>query len=366
MKTAPAIDSAPFTALLFADPQSYTERSYSEIFAMLDNTGSVFPNGYDFIISVGDNVDNSANTDHYKYFLNTDPGFFLNSSFVYAAGNHESKTFEIDEDESIYYTSSDAVITEPYNSALLYYNISMPAQDTTDGAGVYYSFDYSGVHFTVLNTNDINGENKLGAAQMGWLVTDLQSTDKQYKVVIMHKSLYSLGAHSFDADVVAMRSQLTPIFADNGVNLVLAGHDHTYATTYYLDRDGKPVENDLLGTTEVGGDGVLYVTLGTVGNKYYDWVENENVPYYYGAELHDTTLSNPVFAKLYFDGEKLYYEPYQYNLETGEITLLLPVNELAIGWKVLIVIGGGAALGGIGLLLHSFKKRRLLALVAGK
>ena len=179
------------------------------------------------------------------------------------------------------------------------------------------------MHFTVLNTNNLDQYTEaLSGEQTLWLENDLKSTDKKYKVVIMHKSLYSAGSHIDDGDVKALRKQLTPIFADNGVCLVLSGHDHTYSESYYIDRNGNAMDVSADATTELGTveGGVLYVSMGTFGDKFYNYRSDEDIPLQYGEKLHDPALSNPTFGKLSYDGEKLWYTGYQYDLETGRIT----------------------------------------------
>ena len=74
-----------------------------------------------------------------------------------------------------------------------------------------------------MNTNNLNADgDALSEAQTEWLLNDLAATDAAFKVVIMHKSIYSAGSHIDDSDVIGLRQQLTGIFADNGVALVLS------------------------------------------------------------------------------------------------------------------------------------------------
>ena len=175
----------------------------------------------------------------------------------------------------------------------------------------------------------------------------------------MHKSLYSAGSHSYDKDVIAMRAQLTPLFSDNGVNLVLGGHDHTYSLTYYLDRDGNPIKGSHNGKTRISDVGTLYVTLGTIGNKFYNWQDNEDVPVFFGKELHDPTLDNPVFGRLVYDGSDLFFEAYQYDLATGEITQLLPKKYTAL--IVLIAISVIVFAGAVAIVALYYKNKRVVA-----
>ena len=91
-----------------------------------------------------------------------------------------------------------------------------------DGDG-YYSFDYGDTHILVLNNEIADGS---GSAQWAFAAADLAATTRKFKVVAFHKPAYTYGgSHSGDADMLAMTSQ---IFEPNGVNFVLAGHNHFY------------------------------------------------------------------------------------------------------------------------------------------
>ena len=320
-KTAPK-DNEAFEVLLLSDLQGYARDTYYKASTVLENVNKVFENGYDFVINCGDVVDNSRNLVQWDAFLNIPGAYWGNTTQVVTVGNHGKYSFETTEDDS-FFMSGVEVVDDEYNYVLMHYNFSYPEQDDTTGA--YYSFDYSGVHFTVLNTNDIDADTDgLSDAQIEWLINDLENTTKQYKVVIMHKGAYSSGAHVKDSDVIAIRKQVTSIFADNGVALVLQGHDHTYSESYFIDREGNALDMPKAkdGAIELGTGAVLYVTLGTMGDKFYDYVEDENVPLEFGKDLHNSTLANPTFGKLTYDGEKLYYVGYECDLETGEIRAL--------------------------------------------
>ena len=322
--TAPA-DGTPFDALLITDIQGSGMNPYEIAADILDaiGTSDIFPEGYGFVINAGDVVDNSRNWVQWEYFLGSMQDYWANTTQVVANGNHDKYFYEgydetdLSESAENMWIDSDA-ITDEYNYLQFHYGFAIPDQDTSTGA--YYSFDYSSVHFTVLNTNDLSADgDELSAAQTKWLLDDLASTDKRFKIVVMHKSIYSAGSHIDDSDVIGLRKQLTEIFADNGVSLVLSGHDHTYSESYYIDKDGNAMEVAADAKTELGSvdGGVLYVSLGTFGDKFYNFRTDEDIPLEFGSDLHAPTLTSPTFGKLSFDGEKLWYCGYQY--DDGEI-----------------------------------------------
>lgn len=341
MKTAPAKGGA-FDALLITDIQGFATETYRKADQVLSGIDEVFPGGYDFVINAGDSVDNSRNLLHYRYMLDILRDTWGNTSQVLATGNHEKYAYEYDP-EQLELAITAGMSTEAYNYSVWHYNYDLPPQSTETGA--YYSFDYSDVHFVVLNTNDLRtvtqkGEKiyQLGKGQTAWLEQDLAASTARYQVVVMHKGLYTAGAHAYDPDVVGLRAQLTPLFAKYGVDLVLQGHDHTYSEIL-VDKDGNFVPTKQAGEYVLGDGNTLYVTLGTLGDKFYDFVVPEDeIPFHYGKELHDAALSNPIFARLSYDGNSLTYKSYQYDLQTDTI-VPLPyadgINYRALG----IVIG---------------------------
>lgn len=357
LTTAPE-DNQAFELLLITDIQGSAKKPYTSAEAIMANVGEVFANGYDFIINCGDVVDNTRNWVQWEYYLNGGlQKYWANTTNVVANGNHDEYAYEKPDEEGMKFEyewlDSDANMSD-YNYLLLHFGLSYPAQD--DSTGAYYSFDYSGVHFTVLNTNDYD-EDGLGKAQVEWLVNDLQSTDKAYKVVVMHKSIYSVGSHTNDTEIVAMRKQLTKIFAENEVSIVLAGHDHTYTETAYIDAEGNVVENALNGKQEIGkGNGVLYITLGTFGDKFYNYVGNDEVPVDFGEKLHDPMLQNPTFGKLVYDGEKLYYIGYEYDLETGKISEIR--SGLSMVEQIAIIAGVAVVSASFAIIMAKVAKRK--------
>lgn len=111
-----------------------------------------------------------------------------------------------------------------------------------------YSFERGGVHFVVHDSNLPAA--KLLAQAGAWHTADLHASGARFRVAVLHHSPWSSAENSLTSQVVALREALTPFFARSGVDLVLAGHDHTYERTRPLD-------------------GVVYVTSGNGGYELY-------------------------------------------------------------------------------------------------
>lgn len=89
----------------------------------------------------------------------------------------------------------------------------------------FYSFDVGDWHFVALNSNcgPIGGCN-VGSAQYRWLNLDLLANKKKCTVAYMHHPFISSGQNGNNLNVVPLMSLLY----DNNVDIVLAGHDHSY------------------------------------------------------------------------------------------------------------------------------------------
>ena len=340
--TAPSDIETDFDFIAITDMQGMIQSMYEDsaaaIEAIMANAG-----GYDFVLNAGDMADNGDNFSQWGWALNENLEFFANTSTFNTAGNHED---------------GGGKLNDFYN-----YGAMAPAGQDSD-SGLYYSFDYATAHVIVLNTNDADATNGLSTAQFEWLKADLEANkDAKWIFVLMHKSLYSGGSHSFDGDVEAMRAQLVPVFYEYGVDLVLAGHDHTYTVTECLDGNGDPVsrasyDNGVI-TMDANGSGVMYVTLGTIGTKFYDYVSNSEIEGKFNAESSVLwTLAEQTFAKISVRGDTLTYTGYTVNADgTLSVIYTEPTDDLLLV-KILVPIAGVILIAGIVVAVVLVKKNK--------
>ena len=296
--TAPDKTVTDFDFVAIADMQGMIESMYetaaNTLSAIKANTDSI-----DFVLNAGDMADNGKNFYQWQWALNHNLDFFANTSTFTAAGNHEDGTYALDK----------------------FYEYNVPEGTVQSGeTGLFYSFDYATAHIIVLDTNDITAEKGLNEAQYNWLRNDLIKNvgKSEWTFVLMHKSLYSGGSHSYDAEVVTMRKQLEYLFYTYGVDIVFGGHDHTYSVTKFLDGDGnissRKFENDE--KIYSSDKGVAYVTLGTVGTKFYDYNSNPETESKFNKRLSETeTLTQPTFVKISVRGDELTYKGYTVNAD---------------------------------------------------
>lgn len=300
-----------FTILGITDTQGSVEKNYLDSLDAMRVALETVENP-DFIISAGDNVDKGTSTYQWQWLLDGQREVWANNTFVTVSGNHEE---------------GDSAI-ESF--------VALPDAAVKADSGHYYSYDYSNTHFVILNTNDLTADNELGVDQTAWLVADLEANkanaNTKWTIVVLHKGLYTAGSHAFDADVEGLRAQLTSIFVEGGVDLVLQGHDHTYSLSKYIGADGKPVDVTIDDRgAAINPNGIPYINLGTIGDKFYNYIYNDDV---YLQDRNASDYQGTPLAEYFVDG----------NLELTETPVFmdLTVDENNIKVTTYTVIDGEA------------------------
>lgn len=97
----------------------------------------------------------------------------------------------------------------------------------TSGTERYYSFDFGPMHIAALDSELYYGDDALTTeAQKAWLRDDLASTDRPWKVVLIHRPPYSSSPyHGPDQQIL---DDLVHIFEEEGVDVVFTAHEHVY------------------------------------------------------------------------------------------------------------------------------------------
>ena len=291
--TAEGGDEA-FTFFYLTDPQAQRKDQYERFAQVVEAAQGLYPDAR-FIVSAGDQVDEESNVKHWNYFFNSTDAL-LDLPFMPTTGNHEK---------------AGAAITENFELP------NVPEQNLD--SGVYYSYDYNGVHFTVLNTND-DEDDKLSDAQLEWMINDITSSNARWKIVVLHKALYSNGSHYDDSDVEGFRKQLGALLPYLGVDMVLQGHDHVYLRTDVLNanavvptKTGTKTYNGVEYVTKYNPKGTIYSIGGTSGVKVYHTKDaaatDEKFPR--GEAVVD--VENSMFTAITVDGDTLYYNAYEVN-----------------------------------------------------
>ena len=287
------------------DPQSQNERQYNRAWkSVLESAFTAYPDAA-FVLTTGDLVDHGDNNKQWQYMFDTASDTLMNTYLMPVTGNHEGKGTNA--------TANRFVLP------------NMPEQNTE--SGVYYSFDYNNVHIAVLNTEDIGDDDALSKEQIEWLKKDMNASDAQWKFVAMHKAIYSHGSHYDDDDVCAMRTQLSALMPQLGIDMVFQGHDHVYMRTgsiadntklptelTYLVKDGKTYR------TQVQPSGTSYVITGCAGVKSYIQNDATKTDKYFPRAEKIYSVDAPMFAAVQIEDGVLYFDAY--TTKDGETTAI--------------------------------------------
>lgn len=136
--------------------------------------------------------------------------FLANTPINGVKGNHE--------DSSGYSQYFPKYYPFPYMAANMTANPSNPAKFN----GYYGSFDYGPVHFTLV---DQYTTYTAGSPQYNWVVNDLASTTKPWKILMFHEPSWNAGSHTNNTTT---QQALDPLIQQYNVDLVYMGHSHDY------------------------------------------------------------------------------------------------------------------------------------------
>ena len=229
----------------------------------------------DMILFLGDNAYESGTDWEYQLalFENMYEEKLKNTVAWSCLGNHDG------------YTAQSSTQTGPYYDIFTFPTLG-EAGGTASGTEAYYSFDYGNVHFISLDSYD--SPRNVGGAMYAWCEQDLQNTSADWVVAFWHHPPYSKGSHDSDTEgrLVEMREHFLPLLEDYGVDLVLAGHSHSYERTFYLhghygnsmsfdtvlhtvgdngDGDGQISGDGPYSRSGASSDGTVYITAGSSG-----------------------------------------------------------------------------------------------------
>ena len=158
-----------------------------------------------------------------------------------------------------------------------------------------YWFDFQGTRFVSLNTNEKH------EVQAQWLETVLEDNPNTWTILTFHHPMYSASA---GRDNPHLRALWQPIFDRHHVDLVLQGHDHTYARSQLMTGE----VNLTTGVTHADPNtGTVYV-VSVSGPKMYELGRR---PFMRRA-AEDTQL----YQIIKVDGQQIVYEA---RTATGEL-----------------------------------------------
>lgn len=211
----------------------------------------------DFNLFVGDHVNSGSSTKDWDDWFEYGENFLEKHLIYHTGGNHEYGPIYLNQ-------------------------FVMPENEK------WYSFEFGNALFICLFT-----EEDL-FTQHTWLVNELSTTTKTWKIVFFHKPFFTTGSHSGDMNLY--RNTWWKAFDDYGVDVILNGHTHYYLRT-------KPINLNISTTSAVdrygsnSGEGRLQIVAGSYGAPVKptgnEWFIEENLSTmnYTKFEINDSTLN---------------------------------------------------------------------------
>lgn len=222
----PPGNARPVRAWVVGDPGTATDHQRRVRDAYARFTGT---RGTDLWLMLGDNAYEHGTDEQYQRAVFAAYPRELRQSVLWPTfGNHDG--------------GSAHSITQ---SGVYYDTFTLPTQGQAggvpSGTEAYYSFDYAHVHFICLDSFD--SDRRPGGPMARWLQADLQANRGTWTVAYFHHPPYSKGSHDSDQPrtqqpdggrLADMRETFLPLLEAGGVDLVLAGHCHSYERSHLL------------------------------------------------------------------------------------------------------------------------------------
>ena len=188
--------------------------------AYLNFTGTTPTNLW---LMLGDNAyENGTDSEFQAAVFDMYPTVLRQSVLWPSLGNHDTAQ------------SSNPPASLPY-FAMFTLPTNAEAGGMASGTEKYYSFDYANMHFICLDS--MTSDRSANGPMATWLKADLASSTRQWTIAFWHHPPYSKGSHDSDTDPILaeMRQNFLPILEEAGVDLVLAGHSHSYERSFLID-----------------------------------------------------------------------------------------------------------------------------------
>ena len=230
------------------------------------------PTKTDVWLMLGDNAYNAGTDAEFQAAVfNIYPAFLRQNPLWSAVGNHDTGS------------STNPLLTIPYFQ-IHNFPTNGEAGGIASGTERYYSFDQANIHFICLDS--MTSSRSASGPMAIWLQDDLASTVQPWIIAFWHHPPYTKGSHNSDTEtqLIEMRQNILPFLEAGGVDLVLAGHSHSYERSYLLNghygssttltpamkKDAGSGREDTTGVYAKPGNnaanqGAVYITAGSSG-----------------------------------------------------------------------------------------------------
>lgn len=241
-KAPPSSDADSFSFIYVADPQSVSTDDYMTFKKSLDYATSILPNPA-FIMSGGDTTQDGYKATEWEACFKVMGDYYASIPNITVPGNHEMK--------------GDRGFTS------FAQRFNMPGGKTgTEFDDTIGCIEYGDACIVAINTEvtPVNEKADIIRKQLQWAKDCYEKSDKKWRIMLTHAGPYTSNHDPLEVRDYFVNDSEYSVDALK-IDLFLNGHDHIYIRS--------TVKNDVKVNT---GDGTTYVTGGTVGNKYYEYI----------------------------------------------------------------------------------------------
>jgi len=270
-------DYAPTQFVYFGDAQNDVLAHWSRVIRMAYQTA---PNAA-FVVHAGDLI-NNAHRD-YEWAEWYKAGGFIHSQWtaIPVVGNHEFRPMAEGEARKL------SIQWKPQFTLPVEGTLAPELHETV------YTVDYQDIRIIVLNSNDLLEE------QTEYVASQLENSPAKWNIITCHHSIFSPAK---GRDFQFARENWKPILDKYNVDLVLNGHDHTYARGHVPMRTADTTSSNTLGT--------VYVT-SVSGPKQYRLAMEQLESYSAEGYQADKTAEQTQFYQVItIEDDKLTYVAY--------------------------------------------------------
>ncbi|NQX81084.1 MAG: metallophosphoesterase family protein [Flavobacteriaceae bacterium] len=241
-----ASSEEPFSFIYFGDAQNHVKSMWSRV---IRNSYKKFPE-VDFMLHAGDLIESrDANLEWGEWFY---AGSFIHATVpsMMTPGNHE-------------YVKKPS----PALSTLWRPQFTLPKNGPSEILSeTSYVIDYQNLKMISVDAPALMIEDIDASIQVKWLDSVLANNTKKWTAITLHYPIFSTKTNR---DNKELRDMLKPLIDKYKVDLVLQGHDHTYAR--------GEVSNNTSGETITDDAGTIYA-VSVSGPKMYEskdgkWME---------------------------------------------------------------------------------------------
>ena len=271
--TASNIKGDAFSFIYFGDAQNQVKSMWSRV---IRNSYKQFPK-VNFMLHAGDLINSrDSNLEWGEWFY---AGSFIHATIpsIMTPGNHEYR---------------NEVLTPLWRP-----QFNLPLNGPSEIEEIYetsYFVDYQDLKIISVDCISFEDNEESRKAQVKWLRAILSKNTKKWIALTMHYPMYTPAKKRDDSEILI--EYLKPIIDQYKIDLVLQGHDHTYAR--------GQVSNKETGITSISDAGTIYA-VSVSGPKMYesvdkDWIERrgEYTQLFQIVTIKNDTLSYEAYTPI--------------------------------------------------------------------